>query len=96
VKVGADYSRIIDRILNSGKQKESPRVKPEAASGAERREISRVMIALQEELKRLDAEPSPERAARLQELKEVIARGDYRVDSAALAGAMLDFDPAAE
>jgi flagellar biosynthesis anti-sigma factor FlgM len=96
VKVSGDYSRIISRILDSGKQKESSRVKPGAASRAERQEISRIATALQEGLKRLEAEPSPERAARLQELKAAIARGDYIVDCEKLARAMLDFDPATE
>lgn len=91
MKVHADYTQIVSRILGSEKQKVNEHARLSAPPAEDRQELSRVMTLLQQELKRIEAEPSPARTERLRQLEAEISRGDYRVDDEALASALLDY-----
>ncbi|MEW5785207.1 MAG: flagellar biosynthesis anti-sigma factor FlgM [Bacillota bacterium] len=91
MKVNTDYTQMIRRVLGSEKRQAGENAQAPAPANEDRQEISRAMTALQRELQRIEAESSPARAARLRQLAEEIARGDYRVDDERLAAAMLDF-----
>lgn len=90
MKVHGDYSNLIGRILESGKEKADPAARPAERPESDRRELSRVALLLQQELARAQADHNAERAERLQRLATEIARGEYRVDDQALAAAMLE------
>lgn len=90
MKIHGDYSNLIGRILDGGKEKADPVARPAARPESDRQELSRVALLLQQELARAQTDYNTERAERLQRLAAEIARGEYRVDDQALAAAMLE------
>jgi len=91
VRISSNYLQLINRILTDEPGKPSGSSKKATSGSEDRKELSKLITGLQQEMDRIDAEVSPERAARLQSLAEQIEQGKYDVDSNKLAEAMLKF-----
>ncbi len=91
MRISSNYSQLINRILTEEPGKSKQGAQKSAAGGEDRKEISKLVIALQQEMDRIDAENSPARAAKLKSLAERIENGTYYVDSEKLAESMLKF-----
>ena len=91
MRISSNYLQLINRILTEEPGKPSGGSKKVASREEDRKEISRLVTAMQKEIDRVDGEMAPERAAKLQSLAEQIENGSYHVDSKKLAEAMLKY-----
>ncbi len=91
MRISANYLQLINRILTEEPGKPSGGSKKAAAREEDRKELSRLVEALQSEMDRIETDSGPEKAARLEKLAEQIENGTYQVDSKKLAEAMLKF-----
>lgn len=91
MRISNNYLQLINRILTDEPGKPSGGLKKAAAKEADRKELSKMVTALQGELERLESDADLEKAARLEKLALEIEKGTYTVDSKKLAEAMLKF-----
>ncbi len=91
MRISSNYLQLINRILTEEPGKPSGGSKRAAEKEVDRKELSRMVTALQGEMERIDEEAGMEKAARLEKLAEEIQNGTYQVDSKKLAEAMLKF-----
>ncbi len=91
MRISSNYSQLINRILTEEPGKSSSASQKTTSKGEDRKEISQLVTALQQEMDRIEQQTSPERAAKLKSLAEQIERGTYYVDSEKLAESMLKF-----
>jgi len=99
MKINSNYSAWLSRLLTEDKTSEETQKKNQSSETAEtaaeleaadRKETSSLMKTVQQELDKLEQTPDPQRAEKLQSLKDNIAAGNYQVDAQELASAMLD------
>ena len=91
MRISSNYLQLINRILTEEPGKSPSSAKKGAAKSEDRKELSKLVTVLQQEMERLEGKSSPERAAKLQSLAEQIENGTYYVDSQKLAEAMLKY-----
>lgn len=91
MRISSNYLQLINRILTEEPGKPSGSAKKAAAKEVDRKELSKLVTGLQQEMEKIEAESGPERAARLKKLAEQIEQGTYLVDSYKLAEAMYRF-----
>ncbi len=91
MRISSNYLQLINRILTEEPGKPSGGSKKAAEKEVDRKELSRMVTALQGEMEKIEGEAGTERSARLEKLAEEIKNGTYHVDSKILAEAMLKF-----
>ncbi len=91
MRISSNYLQLINRILTEEPGKSPASSKKGASKAEDRKELSKLVTSLQQEMERLESDSSPERAAKLKSLAEQIENGTYYVDSHKLAEAMLKF-----
>ncbi len=91
MRISSNYLQLINRILTEEPGKPAGGSKKASAGGEDRKELSRLITGLQQEMDRIEGEGATERSARLESLAEQIEQGRYDVDSKKLAEAMLKF-----
>ncbi len=91
MRISSNYTQLVNRILTEEPGKPSGGSQKTTSRAEDRKELSRLITGLQQEIERLDDQAAPERAAKLKSLAEKIEQGNYHVDSEKLAEAMLKF-----
>ena len=91
MRISSNYVQLINRILTEESGKPSGGSQKTTAKAEDRKELSRLVTALQGEMERIEGESGPEKSAHLKSLAEQIEKGTYKVDSKVLAEAMLKF-----
>ena len=90
MRIGANYTAWLSRVLAEDKSASEASKSAQTQEATERKETSRLMNTVQQELEKIEQNPDSQQAQRLQSLKEDINAGTYRVDTQELATAMLD------
>ncbi len=91
MRISSNYLQLINRILTEEPGKPSGNSQKATSKEEDRKELSKSITGLQQEMERLEEESGPDRAAQLKSLSEKIEQGSYHVDSEKLAEAMLKF-----